>query len=228
MLQVLPWLPETRCIWMPLSLPQAPSPAPLHALERELVVDVAPRRRAHFAAGRACAHAALSALGRDVDALLRRADGAPQWPSGVVGSISHCPEAAVAIVADHGHWAALGIDVETDRPLADDAAHYVLAEAERARLAALPGGLARWALPAFAAKECVHKCVHPLGGAYLTFEEVAIDFDFDLDGPADAAEVSRFRVEPLSAKARAALADRHWRGESRRRDGLLFSLLAGR
>jgi len=224
MLQVLSWQPESHCIWTPL--PQAPACAPLHARESELIVDVAPRRRAHFAAGRACAHAALEALGRDVDALLRDADGAPQWPSGVVGSISHCPEAAVAIAADRRHWAALGIDVETDRPLTDDAARYVLAETERARLAALPGGIARWALPAFAAKECVHKCVHPLGGAYLTFEEVAIHFD--LGGPGESAEITRFVVEPLSVKAQAALADLHWHGESWRRGGLLFSLLAGR
>lgn len=228
MLQALDWLPHAACLWLPL--PQPALEAALHARERALIEDVAARRRAHFAAGRACAHAALAALGRDVDALLRGPDGAPQWPAGVVGSISHCPDAAIAIAAGDRHWAALGIDVETDRPLPDDAAEYVLAAAERERLAQLPGGAARWALPAFAAKECVHKCVHPLGGAFLEFDEVAIRFAADAGNDADcgADREARFVVEPLSAKARIALAGLQWRGELRRGNGLLFSLLAGR
>ena len=222
MLQTLHWLPDTACVWT--ALPRPGLEATLPAQEAALIADVAPRRRAHFSAGRACAHAALAAIGRDVEALLRTVDGAPLWPDAVVGSISHCPEAAVAIVADAGHWRALGIDVETDRTLPDDAAEYVLAAPERERFAQLPGGMARWSLPAFAAKECVHKCVHPLAGAFLEFGEVAIHFA--LDGEADHG--AGFVVEPLSAKARAALAGLQWRGELRRQDGLLFSLLAGR
>jgi enterobactin synthetase component D len=218
----LPGFPGTLGRWT--ALPQPPQAAALHPLEQALVVDVAPRRRAHFAAGRACAHAALAALGHPVEALLRSADGAPLWPAGVVGSISHCPDAAVAVVADRRDWAALGVDVETDRALADDAAAYVLAEPEHARFAALPGGLAQWALPAFAAKECVHKCVHPLSGVYLAFDEVAIHFEV---GPAALAQAG-FTVEALSDKARVALAGHDWRGQWRRQDGLLFSLLAGR
>ncbi|WP_293368738.1 4'-phosphopantetheinyl transferase [Nevskia sp.] len=222
MLQALDWLPHSACLWTPL--PQPGLDAALHADEAALIADVAPRRRAHFAAGRACAHAALNAIGRDVDVLLRSVDGAPLWPNGVTGSISHCPDAAVAIAADSAHWTALGIDVESDRALPDDAAEYVLSAVERERLAALPGGLARWALSAFAAKECVHKCVHPLGGAFLEFDEVAIHFSFDTA----ADQAARFVVEPLSVKARIALAGLEWRGELRRQDGLLFSLLAGR
>lgn len=222
MLRVLPWLPETHCIWMPL--PQPSSEAALDVLESELIADVAPRRRAHFAAGRRCAHAVLAMLGRDIDAVLRSVDGAPLWPAGVVGSIAHCPDAAVAIAADGRRWAALGIDVETDRALADDAAHYVLTAEERQRMADLPGGLARWALPAFAAKECVHKCVHPLSGAYLAFDEVAIRFEC----ANEAEAITCFVVEPQSARARTALAGHQWFGELRRSDGVLFSLLAGR
>ena len=224
MLQSLSWLPDTVCIWT--ALPQPALEAALHVRERALIADVAPRRRSHFAAGRACAHAALQVLGQDIEALLRTVDGAPLWPSAVVGSISHCPDAAVAIAAGRAHWAALGVDVETDRALPDDAAEYVLAAAERKRLASLPGGMARWALPAFAAKECVHKCVHPRSGAFLEFDEVAIHFE--PASAADATEWIRFSVAPLSVKAHRALDGLQWRGEMQRRDGLLFSLLTGR
>lgn len=216
----LDWLPGSACRWLAIA-EDRPPPA-VHRDEQALVAGSAPRRQRHFAAGRACAHAALAALGRDLPVLSRAGNGAPRWPDGIVGSLSHCPEAAVAIVAPVAGWAALGIDVEADRPLPEDAAAYVLADDERARLAALPGGLDRWALAAFAAKECVHKCVHPRDGSFLEFAEVAIVIE-----PGEAGE-ARFRAEPRSVRAQAALAGLHWRGELRRRDGLLFSLLAGR
>lgn len=219
-LRRLTWLPGTACVWTPL--PDERFEAALHPVEAALVAGTAPRRRAHFAAGRACAHAALATLDADVTPLRRAAGGAPQWPETIAGSLSHCPEAAAAIVARTGDWAALGIDIEADRALPDDAAEYVLADAERAALAALPGGVARWALAAFAAKECVHKCVHPLRGAFLEFAEVAIRI-----APSGDHGDASFVAEPLSDQARAAFAGLEWRGEVRRVDGLLFSLLAG-
>lgn len=219
-LRRLDWLPGTACVWTPL--PADDAAAALHPDERRLTAGMAPRRQRHFAAGRACAHAALAVIERDVPAVPRAASGAPQWPDGVTGSLSHCPEAAVAIVSAAADWVALGIDVEADRELPDDAAAYVLTDAERVRLAALPGGLPRWALAAFAAKECVHKCVHPLRDAFLEFDEVRIALEPAGEGQA------RFVAEPLSARARSAFAGLAWRGELRRLDGLLFSLLAGR
>ncbi|HEY1090987.1 MAG TPA: 4'-phosphopantetheinyl transferase superfamily protein, partial [Burkholderiaceae bacterium] len=77
------------------------------------------------------------------------------------------------------------------------AAALVLDAADLQALAALPGGYARWSRTVFLAKECVHKCVHPLRGAWLEFDEVRICLD---------AERGRFRVEALSARARAACA----------------------
>lgn len=187
--------------------------------EAELVVDVAERRRGHFIAGRVCARAALAELGHADAVIGRTADGAPAWPGGVIGSIAHCGDAAVAIAASTQHWAAFGIDIEIDRALPDDAASYVLNEAECARLAELPGGLARWALPAFSAKECVHKCLQPLRGLFLEFGEVVISFSIDSD---------RYTVEGKSTRAQQAMAGFEWYGELRRFDGLLLSLLAAR
>lgn len=217
------WLDGAACVWT--ALPDPAHEPLLHPDEAVLVAGMAARRQAHFAAGRACAHAALARLGAPSAPLLRDSTGAPAWPDGVTGSLSHCPEAAIAIVARRGDWPALGIDVEADRPLPDDAASYVLSDPERAALALLPGGAGRWALAAFAAKECVHKCVHPLRGAFLEFTEVAIRIELSADS--DDREAG-FVAEPLSGRARAALAGMRWQGRLRRRDGLLFSLLAGR
>ncbi len=215
-LQVIDWLPATVCRWAPLPLAVEP---PLPAAEADLISDVAERRRSHFVAGRVCARAALAGLGLADVVIGRTADGAPAWPVDCVGSIAHCGRAAVAITALVRDWAALGIDIEVDRALPEDAAAYVLSTAERDDLAALPGGLARWALPAFGAKECLHKCLQPLSGIFLEFAEVAIRFE---PGP------EHFRVEAQSARAREAMAGRHWHGELRRIDGLLLSLLTAR
>lgn len=215
--QAIDWLTDSACCWMPL-LPGS-GQGVLPDAEAALMVDVAERRRAHFAAGRTCARAALATFGQSEAVIGRTADGAPIWPDGMVGSIAHCGQAAVAIVAREARWSTLGIDIEIDRPLPDDAAGYVLDEVERAALAALPGGPGRWALPAFGAKECVHKCLQPLHGLFLEFGEVRII------GSADA---DCFRVEPRSARAEKAMAGFEWRGEWRRFDGLLLSLLAAR
>lgn len=214
-LQTLPWLPHSRCV---LAQPM-PDDAPLAADEAALVATVAPRRRRHFAAGRACAHAALQALGCPVPALRRAPGGGVEWPADVVGSVAHCEGAALAIVAATVHWQALGIDIEPDVPLPDDVAGYALSEAERRALAALPGGLAHWALPAFGAKECVHKCVHPLREIFLEFDEVAIGFNPD---------GTTFTATALSDQARRAFAGLHWHGHWQRRNGFVLTLLAGR
>lgn len=215
-LLAIDWLPGSACRWA--ALPLAVERGELPAAEAALVADTAERRRSHFIAGRSCARAALAALGLPDAVIGRSPEGAPCWPSAHVGSIAHCGAAAVAIAAPEREWIALGIDIEIDRPLADDAASYVLGDDERRRCAALPGGLARWALPAFSAKECVHKCLQPLLGLHLGFDEVAITFEAD----------DRFLVEPRSLRAEAAFAGHRWRGELRRHDGLLFSLLGGR
>lgn len=214
-LQNFVWLPDSLGV---LAQPM-PEAAPLAAAEAALVASVAARRRRHFAAGRACAHAALRALGQPADALLRAHSGGVAWPAGVVGSVAHCDDAAVAIVAWQRDWQALGIDIEPDAPLPKDVAGYALSAAEREAFAALPGGLAIWALPAFGAKECVHKCVHPLRDIFLEFDEVAIRFD-----PAGTV----FSAEPLSANARRAFDGLRWRGEWQRRDGQVLTVLGGR
>ena len=50
--------------------------------------------------GRACARAALSALGHGDAVIGRHANCAPLWPDSVVGSITHTSGYAAALVAD--------------------------------------------------------------------------------------------------------------------------------
>lgn len=186
----------------------------LDATEAALMETAAPRRRTHFATGRACAHAALSALGAPTAAVLRSEAGAPVWPAGVVGSIAHCERLAAAVVARAIDWQALGIDVEPARPLPVDVAGYALTDEERRRFAGA-GARPEAALLAFSAKECVHKCVHPLLDLFLEFDEVEI-----LIGE------QRFELLPRSARAQAALSSRAASGRWAIADGCVWTLLA--
>lgn len=68
-------------------------------------------RRAEHLAGRLSANWALAGLG-NVASVGRGLDGAPIWPAGVVGSISHSRDVAIAVVAPSTLFDSIGIDVE--------------------------------------------------------------------------------------------------------------------
>ena len=80
--------------------------------EESLVAKAAPKRRREFALGRACAHAALSMLGQADAVIGRRENGAPHWPDGVVGSITHTSGYAAALVAEGTRFSGIGLDAE--------------------------------------------------------------------------------------------------------------------
>ncbi len=136
------------------------------------------KRRREFAAGRACARAALARLGVRDFPLRVESDRSPLWPRGIVGSLSHCGDYCGVAVARKGSIAGLGLDVERARPLQDRVALMICTEAERTRLAALPDlppGL--WAMVVFCAKESTYKCFYPLARMFLDFHDVEIDLE---------------------------------------------------
>jgi 4'-phosphopantetheinyl transferase EntD len=70
------------------------------------------KRRRDFTLGRACARSALSKLGQDRIAIGRDNNGAPLWPEGVVGSITHTTGYAAALVAPLEQFSGVGVDAE--------------------------------------------------------------------------------------------------------------------
>lgn len=191
-----PWTPFPGSLCLAAPLQDLPRLSP-YVQEHALHPRATEQRRQQSWAARALARAALRQLGGPEVAIGHDAGGAAQWPAGWTGSLSHADGMAAALVAPSSCFAALGIDIEPHQPLPEDAAALVLDASERRALAQLPGGYARWSRAVFAAKECVHKCVHPWRGAWLEFEEVRIH----LDPAAD-----RFSIEPLGAAAQAACA----------------------
>jgi 4'-phosphopantetheinyl transferase EntD len=128
-------------------------------------------RRASGAA-RIVAREGLTRLGHAPCSVPRGSSGAPVWPAGFIGSLSHDPRAAVAAIALRRNYAAVGIDIEPCEPLPSDLLAIVATPKERARIgsASFAGKLL------FAAKEAVYKAVHPLDHTFLDHSDVEIDF----------------------------------------------------
>lgn len=150
---------------------------PLRPEEAAQATRMGPARRREYALGRACARRALAALGVPDAPLLRGPDRAPQWPAGVIGSLTHTDGFCAAAVARQGSLLALGLDAES-APLSGRAAHRVLDEHERAQLDALASPPAQgFATVAFSAKESLYKALQPLCGRKLVFADAAIEID---------------------------------------------------
>ncbi|MBZ0129760.1 MAG: 4'-phosphopantetheinyl transferase superfamily protein [Rhodobacteraceae bacterium] len=139
------------------------------------VVDATAKRRREFAAGRYAARAAMAGLGYPPYAIPGGADRAPVWPGGLVGSISHCASACVAVSAPEGAMLAIGIDIEPAEPLPSDLIDTICTPGERAWLAThLPGERGILARMIFSAKEAAYKCQYPLSSTVLDFDALTI------------------------------------------------------
>jgi 4'-phosphopantetheinyl transferase EntD len=126
--------------------------------EEVLVATAAPKRRRDFALGRSCAHAALSVLGHDKAVIGRRNDGAPLWPDGVVGSITHTLGYAAALVADASRLSGIGLDAERVGSVTADLWPRLFAAAERDYLESLDEADRKLAATLFfCAKEACYK-----------------------------------------------------------------------
>jgi 4'-phosphopantetheinyl transferase EntD len=122
---------------------------------------------------RIVARGLLRALGEPAAALPRSASGAPVWPSGIIGSMAHDDEVAVAAVVRCGCLRSLGIDVEPADALPREMVRIVATVAERARYSAAV--LESRIL--FCVKEAVFKALYPLCGLFLDFDDIEVDLD---------------------------------------------------
>ena len=136
------------------------------------------KRRLHYRAGRYCALAALQALqpGRLFTSPARGVNGAPLWPEGVAGSLTHTDDFVSAAVALSSDAAAIGVDTERIVTLAQarDLARPVAWPSELAEARAAGCDRAEAFTLVFSAKESVFKCLHPAVGQFFGFHDVRI------------------------------------------------------
>jgi len=144
--------------------------------EEVCVAGAAPMRRREFTTVRHCARAALRQLGIAPVPIPRGQRGAPQWPAGVVGSMTHCAGYRAAAVARSRDLLSLGIDAEPHRALPPEVTEIVTLPEERVRLRHLAEGSPGlcWDRLVFSTKESVYKAWYPVTGQWLDFTDVAV------------------------------------------------------
>jgi 4'-phosphopantetheinyl transferase EntD len=153
--------------------------AELFPAEEAVIANAVGKRRREFTTARACARAALAQIGVPPAPILPGPGGAPQWPPGVVGSITHCDGYRACAVARDSDIVTIGLDAEPHARLPDGVCEAVTSRAERIRLAALAVAMPDifWDRMLFCVKESVYKAWFPLTGQWLGFEDAAVDFD---------------------------------------------------
>jgi 4'-phosphopantetheinyl transferase EntD len=147
--------------------------------EEAVIANAVDKRRREFTTARACARSALARIGVPPVPIVPGLRGVPQWPSGVVGSITHCDGYRACAVARESDIVTIGIDAEPHARLPDKVLEAVTSRAERTRLAALTAARPDvcWDRVMFCAKESVYKAWFPLTLRWLGFEGASVEFD---------------------------------------------------
>jgi 4'-phosphopantetheinyl transferase EntD len=147
--------------------------------EEAVIARAVDKRRREFTTARACARAALARLGLPPVPIVPGLRGAPQWPDGVVGSMTHCAGYRACAVARARDLLTIGLDAEPHEKLPDGVLGAVSSQEERERLTALaaarPG--THWDRLLFSAKESVYKAWFPLTQRWLGFEDASVTIE---------------------------------------------------
>lgn len=138
------------------------------------------RRRREFATARLCARQALAVLGHPPGPVLPGRRGAPRWPLGVAGSITHCAGYWAAAVAWRRDIRSIGIDAEPAGPLPAGVLRLLAGPEETGHMAELAregGGPRHWERLLFTCKESIFKAWYPITARELDFFQVSMRFD---------------------------------------------------
>ncbi|MDO9617248.1 MAG: 4'-phosphopantetheinyl transferase superfamily protein [Pseudomonas sp.] len=141
------------------------------------------KRQAEYLAGRLCAREALLRLTGAATVPACGEDRAPQWPLGVVGSITHGSGWAGAVVGNSTNWRGLGLDIEQLIPAsrAERLAAEILTPAELLRLENLSAEQRAQRISlTFSLKESLFKALYPQVLQHFYFQDaelLSVDVD---------------------------------------------------
>ncbi|WP_296270791.1 4'-phosphopantetheinyl transferase family protein [Pseudomonas sp. UBA6323] len=141
------------------------------------------KRQAEYLAGRLCAREALRRVTGQASVPAVGEDRAPQWPRGVVGSITHGDNWAAALVAPDDRWRAVGLDVERLLPAerAQRLQGEILTPTELQRLQDLDENARALRISlTFSIKESLFKALYPLTLTRFYFQDAEL-LDVDQD-----------------------------------------------
>jgi 4'-phosphopantetheinyl transferase EntD len=147
--------------------------------EEDLVANAVEVRRREFVTARRCAREALAKLGHAPVPIRSGPNREPQWPVGLVGSITHTVGFRAAAVAPRSVFASIGIDTEQNGRLPDGVEESITLPGEPEMLVALNCAFpaTHWGRLLFSAKESIYKAWYPLTGRWLGFEDARLTID---------------------------------------------------
>lgn len=178
------------------------------------------KRQGEYLAGRLCARQALRQLCGQPFVPGRDEEGVPQWPVGVVGSITHGAGQAAALVAHGRDWQGLGLDLEKclSAERAAKLAGEILTAAELQRGAGLsPAAFARLVTLTFSLKESLFKALFPLVRQRFYFHDAEL---------LEWRDTGQVRLRLLIDLSAAWPAGSELSGQFAEFDGYLLSLVA--
>lgn len=151
-------------------------PLPLSSSLEFAVRDMSAKRRTEFVAGRACVAQSFQQMGAIASFPLPVKNRLPVWPSGVLGSISHCDTIAVAMAAEESKYLALGVDVESliEPTTVLDIQKTVCLSEELSSLARHVPCRVRALTLLFSAKEALYKALFPSTGKFEGFHSAEL------------------------------------------------------
>jgi 4'-phosphopantetheinyl transferase EntD len=148
----------------------------LFPAEEAVIARAVEKRRREFVTGRWCARRALATLDLPPAPIVPGERGAPGWPPGIVGAITHCAGYRAAVVARTTEIVTCGIDAEPNEAVPEGVLDAISLPHERAWVAELGYShrSVSWDRLLFSAKESVYKAWFPLAGSWLDFTEARI------------------------------------------------------
>lgn len=158
-----------------------PPDARLFPEEEAGVCGAVDERRREYTTVRHLARLAMQDLGLPAVAILSGTRREPLWPSGLVGSMTHCVGYRAAALSFADRHASIGIDAELHAPLTEGVLAKIASPGEISRLAEREAGRpeVHWDALLFSAKEAVYKAWFPLTRRRLGFHESELNFDPD-------------------------------------------------
>lgn len=147
--------------------------------EEAIVARAVEKRRREFATARLCARVALEQLGFPAGPILTGERGEPLWPTGALGSITHCDGYRACAIARSAELVTLGIDAEPNAELPDGLLGDVARPEELPSLRRLQRERpeVHWDRLLFSAKESVYKAWFPLAERWLGFQDAVVALD---------------------------------------------------
>lgn len=142
----------------------------------EKLKSASSKRQQEYLLGRFCSLMALRKLGFNLYyEVSSDDDGAPIFPEGFVGSITHSHEIVTAVCAKTSSYLGIGIDVQKVMPIKT----YKSIKSKILTTFELDLSIEEWSEAEFLTlifsfKESIYKCLRPLAGRYFGFQDAKI------------------------------------------------------